>query len=153
MIIIIEGIDGAGKTMLANKLRDQTGYMILHRSHKTDADPNRVFDEYMQVIESGKNCIMDRAWYSEMVYGPVMRDASLINYPQMYALEKALAKRGAIVIHCTGSLKSLWKRCMERGEDYLVDPDKYRDIYNGYETLMNEVPHLVPVVQYEYTGM
>ena len=154
MILIIEGIDGAGKTMLANRLQEQTGYTLLHRSQpKTEEDKRRMMDEYLQVLKTGKNCIMDRAWYSEMVYGPVMRDASVINYPQMYELEKQLAKAGGLIIYCTGPLNTLWKRCISRGEDYVVDTNAYRDIYNGYETLMLEVPHLVPVVKYEYTGM
>lgn len=154
MIFILEGPDGAGKTMLANKLQEQTGYMLLHRSQpKTEEDKKRMMDEYMQVLKSGKNCIMDRCWYSEMVYGPVMRDASVISYPQMYALEKQLAQVGGLIIYCTGSLKTLWKRCQSRGEDYIVDAVKYAEIYRGYEDLMKSVPHLAPVVTYEYTGM
>lgn len=154
MFIIIEGPDGAGKTMLANKLRDQTGYMLLHRSQpKTEEEKAKMMDEYLQVIKSGKNCIFDRAWYSEMVYGPVMRDASVIDYPQMYALEKSLAKCGAIVIHCTAPANTLWKRCTTRGEDYIVDAVTFKKIYDGYQALMYEVPHLVPVVTYEYKDM
>ena len=151
MFIIIEGPDGAGKTMLANKLRDQTGYMLLHRSQpKTEEDKIKMMDEYLQVLKSGKNCIMDRSWYSEMVYGPVMRGVSIISYPQMYTLEKQLAHAGGLIIHCTGSLQTLWKRCITRGEDYIVDKDTLAKICNGFETVMNEVPHLVPVVTYEY---
>lgn len=154
MIIILEGPDGSGKTTLANTLSKQTGYFVLHRSQpKTEEDKARMMDEYMQVIKAGKNCIMDRSWYSEMVYGPVMRDASVINYPQMYALEKQLARVGGLVIYCTGSLQTLWKRCLARGEDYIVDKDTYTKIYLGYQTLMEDVPHLIPVVTYEYKGM
>lgn len=154
MIIILEGPDGSGKTTLANKLQKQTGYMLLHRSQpKTEEEKARMMDEYMQVIKAGKNCIMDRCWYSEMVYGPVMRDASVIGYPQMYALEKQLARVGGLVIYCTGSLQTLWKRCLARGEDYVVDKDTYTNIYLGYQTIMEDVPHLIPVVSYEYKDM
>lgn len=154
MIIIIEGPDGAGKTTLANKIQQQTGYVLLHRSQpKTEEDKRRMMDEYVQVIKSGKSCIMDRCWYSEMVYGPVMRDASVITYPQMYELEKLLAKHGALVIHCTGSLQDLWKRCLTRGEDYIVDKDTFTKIYSGYDEIMNQVPHIIPVVTYEYKGL
>lgn len=154
MIIILEGPDGAGKTMLADKIHKQTGYMMLHRSQpKTDEDKARMMDEYMQVIKAGKNCIMDRSWYSEMVYGPVMRGASVIDYPQMYDLEKQLAKCGGLIIYCTGPLQDLWKRCLSRGEDYIVDKDIYRRIYTGYDRLMYDVPHIVPVTTYVYKDM
>ena len=154
MIIILEGPDGAGKTTLANKLRQQTGFMILHRSQpKTEEDKRRMMDEYVQVLKSGKSCILDRCCYSEMVYGPVMRDDSVISYPQMYVLEQILAKHGGLVIHCTGSLQDLWKRCTTRGEDYIVDKETFTKIYNGYNVLMSQVPHLIPVVTYEYKGL
>lgn len=154
MIIIIEGPDGAGKTTLANKIQKQTGYMLLHRSQpKTEEEKAKMMDEYLSVLRSGKNCIMDRCWYSEMVYGPVMRDAAYISYPQMYELEKQLARVGGLIIHCTGPMQTLWKRCLTRGEDYIVDKETFTKIYKGYDTLMNDVPHIVPVVTYEYKDL
>lgn len=154
MIIILEGPDGSGKSTLASKLQAQTGYMLLHRSQpKSEEEKVKMMDEYLHVIKSGKNCIFDRAWYSEMVYGPVMRDASVIDYPQMYALEKALAKCGAIVVYCTAPTNVLWKRCTTRGEDYIVDANTFKQICDGYQSLMYEVPHLVPVVTYEYKDL
>ena len=110
-------------------------------------------DEYLDVINSGKNCIFDRSWYSEMVYGPVMRDASVITYPQMYELERKLAKRGAVVIYCTAPEQVLWKRCTSRGEDYITKYETFQQICMGFEQLMLQVPHLIPVVTYEYTGL
>lgn len=151
MIIIIEGPDGSGKSTLANKLRDQTGYMLLHRVQpKTEEDKKRMMDEYIEVIKANKNCIMDRSWYSEMVYGPIMRDTSVISYAEMYKLERMLAKRGAIVVHCTAPTSVLWKRCLARGEDYIMSSDTLDDIASGFNTLMHEVPHFIPVVKYEY---
>lgn len=150
MIIILEGPDGSGKTTLANKIKDQTGYTLLHRSHKTDTEATCLFDEYAQVIKSGKNCIMDRGWYSEMVYGPVMRGNSIITYPQMYELERMLAKNGALIIHCTAPEMTLWKRCLRRGEDYVTSRDKFHEICRGFYALMHDVPHHVPVLTYEY---
>ena len=93
MIIIIEGPDGSGKTTLAEKLSRQTKYPIIHRSQpKTDEEKKTMMGEYLQTIRSGKNMIFDRCWYSEMAYGPVMRDVSVISYPEMYELEEQLAE-------------------------------------------------------------
>lgn len=153
MIIILEGPDGSGKTTLANKIKDQTGFMLLHRSHQTDSNAESLFDEYAQVIKAGKNCIMDRGWYSEMVYGPVMRGGSAITYPQMYELERLLAKNGALIIHCTAPEATLWKRCLKRGEDYVTKKDTFHAICNGFDTLMMDVPHYVPVLTYEYKDL
>lgn len=154
MLIIIEGPDGSGKSTLADKLHRQTGYQVLHRTQpKTEEDKQRMMDEYIQVMKAGKNIIMDRSWYSEMVYGPVMRDTSVITYPQMYELEKLAAKYGAIIIHCTAPEATLWKRCLRRGEDYITNRDAFHQICAGFDQLMYDVPHIIPVVTYEYKDM
>ena len=152
MIIILEGPDGSGKTTLANLLHKQTGFTLLHRSHDTDKAPD-LFNEYAQVLKAGKNCIMDRGWYSELVYGPVMRGSSKISYPQMYELERLAAKYGAIIIHCMAPEATLWKRCLRRGEDYIKDREKFHNICQGFNELLHRMPHLIPVTTYEYEDM
>ena len=154
MIIIIEGPDGSGKTTLANKLAKRTGYMLLHRSQpKSEEEKKKMMAEYLQVIDSGENVIMDRCWYSEMVYGPVMRDASVISYPEMYELEKRICKKGGgIIIYCTDRPDVLWNRCQERGEDYITTLSTHVDICEGFEKLM-DVPHHIPVVRYGYEDL
>ena len=152
MIIILEGPDGSGKTTLANLLHKQTGFTLLHRSYDTDKAPD-LFNEYAQVLKAGKNCIMDRGWYSELVYGPVMRGSSKISYPQMYELERLATKYGAIIIHCSAPEATLWKRCLRRGEDYIKDREKFHNICQGFNELFHRMPHLIPVTTYEYEDM
>lgn len=150
MIIIIEGPDGSGKTTLANKLSEQTGYHVIHMVQpKDDADKQRMMVEYMNVLKSGKNAIFDRCWYSEMVYGPIMRDTSIISYPQMYELERLLTKKGAMIVYCTDSPEVLWQRATSRGEDYITNYETFVAICEAFDEVMN-VPHLVPVVRYGY---
>lgn len=150
MIIIIEGPDGSGKTTLAQQLSRQTGMPFEHRSKpETPEEKALMMGEYLQLAKSSRNVILDRCWYSEMVYGKVMRDQAYIDYPQMYELERMLAKHGAIIIYCTGSKATLWMRCTKRGEDYITCRDDFNAICEEYDKLMS-VPHYVPVVRYEY---
>lgn len=153
MIIIIEGPDGSGKTTLAEKLSKQTKYPIIHRSQpKTEEEKKLMMGEYLQTIRSGKNMIFDRCWYSEMAYGPVMRDDSVISYPEMYELEELLAKSGALIIYATGAKAALWQRCQKRGEDYITARDDFNAICDNFDKIMN-VPHHIPVVRYEYKDL
>lgn len=148
MIFILEGPDGSGKTTLANQLSKQTGYKVIHRVQpKTDEEKTRMMNEYVRTIRTRKNMIFDRSWYSEMVYGPVMRDASVIGYPQMYDIERQLMKAGAMIIYCTDSTEALWSRCQERGEDYIKDKATFNKICDGFDQLFS-VPHYIPVVTY-----
>ena len=153
MIIIIEGPDGSGKTTLAEKLSKQTKYPIIHMSKPETAEELKLMKgEYLQTIRSGKNMIFDRCWYSEMVYGPIMREGSAISYQDMYELEEQLAKAGAIIIYATGPKAALWQRCTKRGEDYVTSRDDFNAICEDFDRLMS-IPHHIPVVRYEYKDL
>lgn len=150
MIFIIEGPDGSGKTTLANKIAQMTGYKVVHRTQpKTQEEKDEMMSDYLHFANTTRNVILDRCWYSEMVYGKVMRDESYIDYPEMYALEKALLRHGAMIIYCTGPKSVLWKRATERGEDYITSKEKFVEICDEYDAIM-KCPHHIPVVRYEY---
>lgn len=150
MIIIIEGPDGSGKTTLAEMLSRQTGFPVVHRTQpKSEEEKAKMMDGYVDAIKKGKNIIFDRCWYSEMAYGPIMRDKSVISYPDMYELEQLLTKRGALIIYCTDKPETLWYRCSKRGEDYITDYDTFVSICKEFDKIMS-VPHRIPVVRYGY---
>lgn len=154
MFILLEGPDGGGKTNLAKRLAEQTGFRIEHFSYpKTDKEKIEMFAMYQAFIHdnSNQNVIVDRTWYSEMVYGKVLRDRSYITTRQMYELEKLIiSEGGGMVIHCTDAIARLWRRFRKRGDDYVPDDfDVLYDIKSRYEYLMHTVAHLIPVTRYE----
>lgn len=149
MKIIIEGPDGAGKSTLANLLSIKTGYPIIHRSNpKTDEEKKRMFDMYLQDAKSDLCMIYDRFLYSELVYGPIMRDTSCLNFEQMYEVEVELEKTGAIIIVCNNKITKLWEACLDRGETYIKSIDVLKEISNAYTMLFEDINHLIPVLHY-----
>jgi thymidylate kinase len=148
MIYFLEGPDGGGKTTLAERLAAMTRLKITHFGYpKTEEDKAKMFVMYQDLIKSGANMIIDRCWYSDMCYGPVMRGAATITYPQMYALERLAASKGAMVIYCTDSKTALWTRATSRGEDYVTSREQFNKICDAYDELF-KLPHLIPVVRY-----
>ena len=119
------------------------------KNAKSEEEKKLMMGEYLQTMRSGKNMIFDRCWYSEMAYGPVMRDASIISYPEMYELEEQLAKCGAIIIYATGPKAALWQRCQRRGEEYVTSRDDFNAICDNFDSIM-KCPHHIPVVRYEF---
>ena len=149
MILILEGPDGSGKTTLATRLHATTGYPIYHRSKpENDEDKANMMEQHKADFKKHKNVIVDRCWYSEIVYGNIMRDGSVIDYPEMYDLERLALSKGALLIYCTGDPAAMYKRATARGEDYITSFADYMQICRSYDRLMFDMPHLLPVVRY-----
>lgn len=147
MIIILEGPDGAGKSTLASKLSQDTRFPIVSNKQKDGG-----YGYYRELIETD-NIILDRAWYSEMVYGPIKRVVSRISKDQMLGLEHRLSTTyGGLIIHCTAPTVVLWDRCITRGEDYITDYGMLDNLRTSFVNIFAG-QHYIPVVKYEYKNM
>ena len=135
MIYIIEGPDGAGKTTLVEKLQKvHAGAKVMHfGTPATPEEAKNYWRTYLRALKENTSdvVIFDRSWYSDMVYGPVMRGKEEMTIEHKEILELAVkALGGGIVIYCTGNQKTLWSRCTRRGESYLRNADEHKAICN-----------------------
>ena len=142
MIIIVEGPDGAGKTTRINQLLDaHPGSSYKHFSNpKTSQEADdywKVYTEAVKASDPNKVTIFDRSWYSDRVYGPIIRGHMEMLYQHVEMLE-ALVYRygGGYVIYCTAPTHLLWKRCQERGETFVLSKEKLEAIRESYELVM-----------------
>lgn len=154
MLYIIEGPDGSGKTTMANSIASAYGAQIIHNSNpKTEEEGAAMFSMYLRTIlglDVNKSYVFDRCWYSEMVYGPILRGRSQISIDQMDMLEEALRTQGiqTEIIHCNDDIALLWKRCKERGETFIKDIVTLSFISEGFTELLDNQKHLFVVVKY-----
>ena len=87
--------------------------------------------------------IYDRSWYSEFVYGPIMRQGSELTEEHCRALEAlAFMQGGGHILYLTAPIDTLWKRCKERGETYITGRDQLLAIKERYAIVMKECPRL-----------
>ena len=150
MIIILEGPDGAGKTTLATQLSLMTKYKVVHYSYpKNQEEADRMYINYISDLKKAGNIIIDRCWYSDMTYGPVMRGGATITYPEMFDLERIVARKGGMIIYCTDSKAALWQRVSRRGDDYVKSKEQFDAIWDNYEKLFS-CPHMIPVMRYSF---
>lgn len=151
MIIILEGVDGAGKSTLAKQMSEEYNMPIHHFSYpKTEEEKANMFQMYADAIHEYGNGIFDRCWYSEMVYGPMLREKSCISWEQMIELEKLLASNGGgLLVHCTAPFETIWNRFETRGDDYIKqDRATLQQLHARYDRLMIPFEHKIPVVRY-----
>lgn len=149
MIIIIEGNDGTGKSTLAENLANSlTGYTIIHRTHLTDTPKSELAMIYRDLLLKHTNIIFDRAWYSEMAYGPVFRGESCISTEDMHKLEELLHALGGFVVYCHS--ENAYKRACERGEDYIQNYDQWMRVNMNYNEIFKNTEHKAVILEYGF---
>ena len=148
MFIILEGPDGAGKTTLIEKLVFQfPNSKYLHFG--VPEDPDKQYEMYLHAIETaGKYSdiiILDRCWYSDRVYAPIMRGTEGVSLTTSRKLDAAIITYGGgMVIYCTAPIDVLWERGQTRGEDYVKDIETLQKLSDAYPAVMKE--SLLPVI-------
>lgn len=149
MNIIIEGPDGAGKSYLAEQLAEALNLQIVHFVAPTDDSSQ--FDMYRDFLIDAHNTILDRAWYSDMVYGPIFRGKAEIRSNAMRELERGA--EDTIIIYCTGPKHAMWLAAQERGETFVKNYAQYKEICRRYDEVMLQLYHEIPVHVREATWL
>lgn len=121
-LILLEGVDGAGKTTAANELCElwDGPSRIIHKS-AYDRDN---FDEYENDLldykpGSGELVVLDRWHASELVYGHVIRGRAKLSAYDTFHIEQFLRSRGALITVVTAPVSTIVSRLYKRGEDFL----------------------------------
>lgn len=102
-LIILEGPDGAGKTTLSEMLAPALGATLIRH----DAQPERqdmvpyFMESLMKVMRSSGRYVFDRCWYSEPIYGRVLRKGKdRVGAAGALALNQVAAYIGTEVVLC-----------------------------------------------------
>lgn len=110
-MVIVSGIDRAGKSTLALYLRDHAGYSYRHFTNPP-VDPYRYL--LWQLADSHPRMILDRCgWHDELAYGLTYRNQCRITPHQWRLLELTAMTLGSVVVHLTDSaegIRSRWGR-------------------------------------------
>ena len=112
MMLVLEGIDGVGKTTLANLLSKTYNAGIIHGTRET---PNNWvwFNELMDLAKD-HNIIMDRSFWGQFVYqDPEERK---LTWEQLHELEHRLEQEGGKIIYVTATTEDIQSRLGARAE-------------------------------------
>lgn len=158
MILILEGPDGAGKTTLAETLRqefqkDRMTHVVKHGPYLglSAEELCRIYFRSMsQALTYNDHILLDRSWLSEPIYGAVYRNGlNRIDMPRWRMLERAALSRGAVVVHCQPAYEVCAKAFTSRiDKEYLDTLQQLRKVYDEYDTLGQGTA--IPVVHYDY---
>lgn len=119
MNLILEGLDAAGKTTLAEKLRDKYGMSILHSTAKTRND----LFYHLDLLDYRTNTVFDRFHVGEYVYPKVYkRDVKIDDEGFVQIERRIIDNNDMFIIFIASDMDIINKRLIARDEkEYLKE--------------------------------
>jgi|ETNmetMinimDraft_20_1059909.scaffolds.fasta_scaffold00398_18 dCMP deaminase len=136
MIVIFEGIDGAGKSTLIKHLLAETDEFSLYTKEKPRSYGleyrHVVMGEYLSFAKLAKhikrNLFIDRFHLSEAVYATALEEKYSTEY--IKEIDKELFKAGAILIYCAANKEKILARKKDDTTNHLLENiDTYLKLY------------------------
>lgn len=129
-IIVLEGCDAVGKTTFANTLAEKTGYEVVKGSsfEISELGADGMFEHMMQLLDKD-NIIIDRFFYSNLIYGRLF-DYPMMTPEQYDMLIEKLDER-ALLVYLHASEGVISYRMQNRGDD-MIKVENIGDILDGY---------------------
>lgn len=132
MLIVIEGVDKAGKSTLANKLSELLSWPVVHFG-KPGPDPALEYIKFLQDLGT-KNIICDRFYAGELVYGPLLRGKQVLTPLQVVTIERQIRAHLGIMIHVNPPFNIIEERYHKLGDDLITLPQNKR-AYEMFNTV------------------
>lgn len=110
MKIILEGVDGVGKTTLALKLSKALGLEYQH-----DSAP-RSYQEYWKELNNNIPRVYDRFFFGQFA-GYQSDKERLLTYPELYSLIQFAKDKGVVIIVCKDKVENIAKRFKHNNSD------------------------------------
>jgi len=162
-VLILEGPDGSGKTLLAQRIRRTKGLEVLHAGGPPDSCEEAMRRHKLQVSSFGK--LLDRCMcISEMVYGTALRGAPVIPADKLWTLFDEFVKANFILVYCRPEDKTLFdyadkdmaRVIRETGKAYKTEQhaqavrDNYQRILYMYDITIRHIERNTDMVVLRY---
>lgn len=138
MLIVLEGVDGVGKTTLATLLSKTMNAGIIHATRETPNDWDW-FSEIMDLAKE-KNIIADRFFWGQFVYQS--QNERKLTYSQLHELEQRLTREGGQLIYVTADPADIKARLGARAEVLSLPLDTLQARYK-FRVYTSECPVVI----------
>lgn len=127
MRIALDGVDGAGKSSVTEKLANKFGCNIARLTYNGD----RSFAAYVNFMLC-ENVVHDRTFISEIIYPKYFGKDSRLNPSVIESLYEMLTCQGINVFILTASDETILERIGKRGDEFIDDMNKFKAINRDY---------------------
>jgi len=144
-MLIVEGIDGTGKTSIVSRLKDFGMNTVFY-----DYDPLAydLIKKYKN-INIVKNGVSDRSFISELTYGNVVRGHSRLTEDDYKILLDFYASLGTDVIYLKANLRTLLERRQDDQADLELLYKFFEPLAESYDKAIQIAKQYLPVHEYD----
>lgn len=118
-LLIFEGLDRTGKSTVAEHFKTK-GFELIHQSAPAKGTtPDLFLEEMMQLVSSasGKDVVLDRSYYGELVWPAVYGRESLLSEENLEVLRELEQSVGTTkILMVDNNIEAHWKRCVDNNE-------------------------------------
>lgn len=138
MIVIVEGLDGVGKTTICKLFSEQTGFRYVHESYTDNSDVKEErYYTFLKRLNSDQNYIYDRITIiDDFVYSFLNKTRSTLTVYER-GIVKALQQ--AKIFHFELDEQTRIQRFIERGDEFVTN-DMMDQIAENYEQFYKKIP-------------
>jgi len=137
VLILLEGLDGTGKSTVADELRSVHGFEVFHQLRPKDPPvwtyTAPLFGYYPG---QGRHVVCDRWHLSETVYPRSLGHRTELTATGLGRIERFLSDKGAVVVYCLASVETICTSHAIRGEPIDLDRIERETLY--YDESLSE---------------
>ena len=158
-MIIVEGPDGAGKTTLVRQLTHDVGLQAATAVENRDRDlrknpRERAYAGLAQAVGGGTVVVHDRFFWSELIYGKVLRGESQFSVVEQFRMMNLLKGMRCPIFFCLPPYEKTVPALKENPPQLEGwDQEKAYQIWELYQSAMQVAANRIDSVWgYDYTG-
>ena len=145
LFVVFEGVDGVGKTTLANKIAEMYKVDVVHNDKSlTYEDGKKNSYNYIETLRNMKTCVIDRLVHTgEAVYAPIYRGYDGSDYFEDLET-KMMEEFNIIIVYVYADDETIKNRLKNRGEDY-INIEDIKELKNNYNNFLSKtkIPYMI----------
>lgn len=155
-MIIVEGPDNTGKSTLVKALTEYIPSLVyIGHSPGPPKTPEEFLNRTAKVLNHSPQdtafYLLDRFFFSELVYGPVLRGRAIITPGQIEDLADKLYEHNPLIIYCRRSVTRV-KETFQNREQLMGVYDNLARIHRKYDEVISNWSLNTTVYDFERTS-